>query len=111
MIPSPVQNARVYAGDSVKVPTKEDAAIDTRSEIQKQLDALTNANEYLHSAIIDLESALTNVLRPRYDSEEIATVAKAEPQLVPVANNIRNNVENINYIERRIRDIIYRSAV
>lgn len=79
------------------------------SEVDIQLENLSEANSRLHSIVTDLEAALNKVLRSEY-TEKCSETAPEQP-LVPVANVIRNQTRGIEDNVDRIRNIIGRLGI
>lgn len=92
------------------VPTEPECDTVPLSEVDEQLNDLTNANSYLHSIITDLERALVGVLRDNY-TEKCCESVPEQPLLVPIADSIRTNVRSVQENSGRIRTIINRLGV
>jgi len=78
------------------------------SEVESQFIFCDKQNENLASAISLLETRLSPVLRGKNKGEE---ACEKEPELTPIANDIRKIGNNMGFFVERIRDILARLEI
>jgi len=75
------------------------------SQVKEQLNLLEKASGRLGQTIDNLVEKLMPVLMPESDEAKGDT---PEPELTPLANDIRTREKQIGYFNRKLRDVIDR---
>lgn len=89
-----------------EVQKSPETAKASKSQIEEQFGLLEKSRARLASTIKTLEEKLSPVLSNI--SEDKATSDTPRQELAPLADAIRNQEENFNYLNRRVREIIER---